>query len=111
MPTAYLMASKPGAYTREGLILGNPESVKNAFTPQATTWNAVPDLTFVPAFEKRLLSIVTDSRLEVMQCSAGETPATITDGVATTVPAPTSGNTSYSCFLHPATTAVYVRTP
>lgn len=110
MPTAYLMASKPGAYTREGLILGNPESVKNAFTPQATTWNAVPDLTFTVAFDKRLLSIVTDSRLEVMQCSAGETPATA-GLVATTVPAPSSGQVSYSCFLHPATTAVYVRTP
>lgn len=111
MPTAYLMASRDGAYTREGLIVGNPEAKKDAFTPSAGSWSGTPDLTFSPGYKGRLLSIVTDSRIEVMQCSDNQTPATVTDGVATTCPAPTSGNTSYSCLIHPATTAVYVRTP
>lgn len=104
--TAYLMASRPGDYTKEGLMVGNPEAVANAIVPTGTY---VAALTFAVG-AKRLLSIVTDAAVNIMQTSEGQTP--VDAGlVPTTVPAPTSGQTSYACFIHPATTAVWVKTP
>lgn len=104
--TAYLMASRPGDYTKEGLIVGNPEAAANAVVP---TGSYVAALTFAVG-AKRLLSIVTDASVMVMQTSEGQTPVDV-GLVATTVPAPASGQCSYACFIHPATTTVWVKTP
>ena len=110
MASVYLMASRPGAFTKEGLILGNPEVKKDNFVPSAVSWGVAADLVMAVGAEKRVLSVVTDVEIEVLQLSAGETTASF-QGVPTTIPTPTSGKTSYACFLHPATVGVYVRTP
>ena len=102
--TAHFMASRPGDYTKEGLMVGNPEAVANAVVP---TGSYASVLTF-DVGAKRLLSIVTDAAIDVLQTSANETSATV-GLVPTRVPAPTSGQTSYACFIHPATTAVHVK--
>ena len=103
--TAYLMASKPGDYTKEGLIVGNPEAVANAITPAGTYGAAV--MTFAVG-AKRLLSIVTDADIDVLQTSANEDSSTA-GLVPTRITGPTAGKVSYSCFIHPATTAIYVK--
>lgn len=106
----WLMISRPGGYTREALILGNPEAVKDNFTPAAVSWSLTPDLTFEEGFDKRLLSVVADTEVQVLQCTAGETPNT-PGLVPTTIPAPASAKVSYSCFVHPGTVTIHVRTP
>lgn len=106
--TCYLMASRPGAFTKEGLIEGNPEAVANAVVPSGS-YPGTAQLVLAVAPKKRLLSIVTDAAIDVLQVAENETSATAA-GVATRVPAPSSGNTSYACFLHPSTVGVYVKT-
>lgn len=110
MATCNLMASFPGNFTREGMIVGNPEVIKNAFTPAAGSFSATPDLSMSPGFKGRVLSIVVDAAVDVLQLSENETIATYA-GQPTRVPAPVSGNVSYACFLHESTVAVHVRTP
>ena len=100
-----LMLSRPGAYTREGFIVGNPEAVKNDFAPGGAYGAA--DLTMEKA-AIRLLSIATEEAIDIIQVSDGETTGTA-NGVATRVPAPTSGIAAYACLIHPATVAVYVK--
>jgi hypothetical protein len=102
--TFYLMASKPGAYTREGLIVGNPEAVVNEGVPTASF---VAEIT-VAAAPQRLLSIVTDTSIEILQTSEGEDDTTV-GLVPTCCPADGSNNTSYACLIHPATTRIWVR--
>ncbi len=103
--TASLMASRPGDFTKEGLLVGNPEAVANSITPAGTYGAAV--MTFTVG-AKRLLSVVTDAAIDILQTSEGQDSATV-GLVPTRVPTPTSGQTSYACFIHPATTAVYVK--
>lgn len=102
------MASKPGAYTREGMILGNPDKVANAFTPSGS-YPGTPQLELEVGPKYRLLSVVSDVEIDVIQVTANQTPATA-DGEATRIPAPTSGKTSYACLIHPSTVGVYVKT-
>lgn len=106
MAGVYLMASRPGAFTKEGLIEGNPEVKDDAYTP---TGSFSKRLTLTEASKKRLLSVVTDVAVEILQLAENETPSSYA-GVPTTVPAPSSGQTSYACFLHPSTVGVYVKT-
>ena len=101
--TAYLMVSKPGDYTREGLMVGNPEAVANAITPAGTYGAAV--LTF-SAGARRLLSIVTDADIDILQTSENEDAST---GGLVPTRFPASAQASYACFVHPATTAIYVK--
>lgn len=108
MATVYLMASRPGAYTREGLILGNPEVKADAVSPSGS-YPVSPQLVLEPAEKYRLLSIVSDAAIEVLQVAENETTS-VHSGVATTIPAPIAGQTSYGCLLHPATVGVYVKT-
>lgn len=106
MATVCLMASRPGAFTKEGLIEGNPEA-ENVTTP-GSDWPLTADLSVPAAQKKRLLSIVADAEVLVIQVATGETPATA-QGVPTRICGPTSGKTSYACFLHPSTVGVYVK--
>lgn len=103
--TAWLMASRPGDYTKEGLIVGNPEAVANGITPTGTYGAAV--MTFAVG-AKRLLSIVTDAAIDVLQTSENQDSSTV-GLVPTRVPVPASGQVSYACLIHPATTAIYVK--
>lgn len=105
--TAYLMASRPGAFTKEGLIVGNPEVVANAVVPTGS-YPLTPDLAVAASQKSRLLSIVTDAAIDVIQAATGETSANAA-GAATRIPAPSSGLTSYACLLHPSTVGVYVK--
>lgn len=106
MAGVYLMASRPGAFTKEGLIEGSPEVRDDAYTP---TGSFSKRLTLTEASKKRLLSVVTDAAIEVLQLAENETVSNYA-GVPTTIPAPTSGTVSYACFLHPSTVGVYVKT-
>lgn len=109
MATAYLMASFPDAYTKEGLILGNPEAAVT-ITPGAA-YPGSPQMTFsATSHQYRVLSIVCDVELSVLQVSQNETSAAA-KGVATKVPPPASGQASYACLIHPSTVALYVKTP
>lgn len=110
MAGVYLMASRPGAFTKEGLILANPEARADGITPSAGAWGGTPDLEVPAAAKPRLLSVVTDEEIWVLQLSENETTSDF-EGVPTTVVAPVAGQTSYACLLHPSTVAVYVRTP
>lgn len=103
--TAWLMASRPGDYTKEGLIVGNPEAVANGISPAGTYGAAV--MTFAVG-AKRLLSIVTDAAIDVLQTSENQDSSTA-GLVPTRVPVPASGQVSYACFIHPSTTAIYVK--
>lgn len=107
MAGVYLMLSKPDAYTREGLIVGNPDAVDNGYAPTGTYSRR---LTITECSKQRLLSIVTDAEIDVLQTSVGEDSATA-GLVPTRIPPPVSGNTSYSCLIHPATTGIWVKTP
>lgn len=106
MATVCLMASRPGAFTKEGLIEGNPEA-EVVVTPGAA-YPTPADMALLPASKKRLLSVVADAEVLILQVSENETVLTA-DGVATRVCGPTSGKTSYACFLHPSTVGVYVK--
>lgn len=107
MATTDLMASRPGAYTREGLIVDNPEVVANGVAPSGS-YPITADLVVPVAQRYRLLSIVTDVAIDVLQVKANETTLTAT-GAPTRVRS-TGSNVSYACLLHPATAGVYVKT-
>lgn len=109
MATAYIMASFPDAYTKEGLILGNPEAA-STITPGAAYPGTAQMVLPATSHQYRVLSIVCDVELSVLQVSANETTATA-KGVATKVPPPASGQASYACLIHPSTTGIFVKTP
>lgn len=108
MASVYLMASFAGQYDPAMVILGNPEA--ESVTTPTGAYPGSPNLTISPINGYRLLSIVTDVEILVLQVKNGQTTSTPT-GVATRVPNPSSVSVSYVCLIAPDTTGIYVKTP
>lgn len=107
MATVYLMASFAGQYDPAMVILGNPEA-EAVVTPSAS-YPGSAQLVISPINGYRLLSIVSDAEVLVLQVKNGQTTATAT-GVATRVPTPSAGQASYACLIAPDTAGIYVKT-